>query len=160
MLQFRLSLSRQSNPSTLTAGLFPKLALTHPPFLPEDEGDGGRPDWVGITTQEDGESGEKFSSPNLASWIRGLDTLLGGDPQKNGGGDDNCSISQLTSLVRMVSKGFDPDEFKSHGSTWQLRCHRKALLGWSLTAKLKSPTRRGLGQTTESLPFIFFEFLL
>jgi hypothetical protein len=67
MLQFRLSLSRQSNPSTLTAGLFPKLARTHPPFLLEDVGDGGRPDWVGITTQEDGESGEKFSSPNLAS---------------------------------------------------------------------------------------------
>lgn len=101
MLQFRLSLSRQSNPSTLTAGLLPKLARTHPPFLPEDEGDGGRPDWVGTTTQDDGERGGKFSSPNRASWISGLATLLGGDPQKNGGdeatGGHNCSISQSTS---------------------------------------------------------------
>jgi hypothetical protein len=47
MLQFLLSLSRQSNPSTLTFGLLPKLPLTtHPPFLPEEEeGDeeGGKP---------------------------------------------------------------------------------------------------------------------
>lgn len=99
MLQFRLSLSRQSNPSTLTAGLLPKLARTHPPFLAEDGGEGGRPDGAGATTHDDG---EKFSSPNRASWISGLATLLGGDPQKNGGGDEatgglNCSLSKSSS---------------------------------------------------------------
>jgi hypothetical protein len=30
-------------------------------------------------------------------------------------------IEKLFTLVRMVSKGFDPDEFESHGSTWQLK---------------------------------------
>lgn len=69
MLQLRLSLSRQSNPSTLTAGLFPKLARTHPPLRVE-EGDA---------------RGEAGASPKRASWISGLDTLLGGDPEKNGG---------------------------------------------------------------------------
>jgi len=103
MLQLRLSLSRQSNPSTLTAGLLPKLARTHPPFLAEDGGEGGRPDGAGTTTHDDGERGEKFSSPNRASWISGLATLLGGDPQKNGGGDEatgglnNCSVSKSSS---------------------------------------------------------------
>ena len=90
MLQFRLSLSRQSNPSILTAGLSPKLARTQPPFLVEEEGDGGRPDGEGTTTHDDGERGEKFSSPNRASWINGLATLLGGDPLKNGGDEDTC----------------------------------------------------------------------
>ena len=68
MLQFRpLSLSRQSNPSTLTAGLFPKLARTQPPpFLAEEEGD--EEDGLhGEGTRNDGENGENFSSPNRAS---------------------------------------------------------------------------------------------
>jgi len=101
MLQFRLSLSRQSNPSILTAGLLPKLARTHPPFLAEDEGDGGRPDAVGTTTHDCGESGEKVSSPNRASCIKGLLALLGGDPQKNGGEEaatgHECSTSKSLS---------------------------------------------------------------
>ena len=155
MLQFRLSLSRQSNPSTLTTGLLPKLARTHPPFLEEDEGDGGRPDAVGTTTHDCGERGENVSSPNRASWIKGLVALLGGDPQKNGGEEaatgHECSTSKSLSLLSMLSRGFEPEEVESHGSTWQLRCHRKFLTGWSLTGKLKRPqrpTRRGLGQTT------------
>lgn len=47
-------------------------------------------------------------------------------------------------------------EKKKNREKIYLRCHRKALPGWSLTAKLRRPRRRGLGQTTESLPFIFF----
>lgn len=78
MLQFLLSLSRQSNPSTLTAGLLPKLARTKPPFLVDDEGDEDRPDGAGIG--DSGENGVSFSFPNRASWINGLATLLGGDP--------------------------------------------------------------------------------
>ena len=69
MLQFLRSLSRQSNPSTLTAGLFPKFALTQPPFLPEvevgDEDD--KPDGGGIGIGISGDIGESFSSPNRAS---------------------------------------------------------------------------------------------
>lgn len=65
MLQFRLSLSRQSNPSILTAGLFPKFALMHPPFLADDDGeDDDRPD---ETDTKGGEMGLSFSSPNRAS---------------------------------------------------------------------------------------------
>lgn len=87
MLQFRVSLSRQSNPSTLTVGLPPKPARTHPPppfLVDEDE--------IG----ESGEIGVSISLPNRASWINGLATLLGGDPLKNGCGEtisvkENCS---------------------------------------------------------------------
>uniref|UniRef100_M1ACW9 Uncharacterized protein n=1 Tax=Solanum tuberosum TaxID=4113 RepID=M1ACW9_SOLTU len=84
MLQLRRSLSRQSKPSTLTAGLWPKFALlTHPPFLADDvEGDEANPEGIGIAR---GDIGVTFSSQNRASRINGLDTLLGGDPQKNGG---------------------------------------------------------------------------
>jgi hypothetical protein len=94
MLQFRLlSLSRQSNPSTLTAGLFPKFARTQPPFLAveldvgedDDEGGGGIGDDIGE---------KNLSSPNRASCINGLATLLGGDPQKNGGGDEAMTCVQ------------------------------------------------------------------
>lgn len=92
MLQFRRSLSRQSNPSILTAGLLPKLALTHPPLiLAADEvevGDPAKPEGIGIAR---GEIGVTFSSPNRASWISGLDTLLGGDPLKNGGDEATCA---------------------------------------------------------------------
>ena len=88
MLQFRLlSLSRQSNPSILTAGLLPKFALTQPPFLEEDDGDEETPEGMGI---ESGEIGVIFSSPNRASWIIGLDTRLGGDPLKKGGDEAAC----------------------------------------------------------------------
>jgi hypothetical protein len=41
-----------------------------------------------------GEKGENFSFPNLASWINGLATLLGGDPQKNGGGDEDTCVQK------------------------------------------------------------------
>lgn len=67
MLQLRRSLSRQSNPSILTAGLFPKLERTQPPFLVEDDGDDESPNWVGLGTLDDGESGEIISSPNRES---------------------------------------------------------------------------------------------
>lgn len=101
MLQFRLSLSRQSNPSIRTTGLFPKFPRMQPAFLAED--DGG-----------DGTDSGGFSSPNRASCVNGLETLLGGDPQKNGGDDATCvllcSILEAPS-VRMISKksvpGFD-----------------------------------------------------
>lgn len=74
MLQLRRSLLRQSKPSILTAaGLCPYFTLTHPPPIRED-GDGGA-----------GDSGVSFSLPNWASWIRGFEDLLGGDPQKYGG---------------------------------------------------------------------------
>lgn len=75
MLQFRLSVLRQSKPSTRTvAGLWPNFTRTHPlPLRAEGEG--------GAT----GEKGVTFSLPNCSSWITGLEALLGGDPQKNGG---------------------------------------------------------------------------
>lgn len=65
------------------------MARTQPPFLAEDEGDDERPE-EGVGTLDDGETGENFSSPNRASWINGLATLLGGDPQKNGGDEATC----------------------------------------------------------------------
>lgn len=87
-----LSLSRQSNPSTLTAGLLPKLARRHPPFLAdEDDVDADdKPDDVGLGIIARGEIGEVLPSPNLASCISGLETLLGGDPLKKGGDEATC----------------------------------------------------------------------
>lgn len=91
LLQFLLSLfpRRQSNPSTLTAGLLPKLDLTQPPALPpppaflaDEDGDGG------ITA---GAGGVTLSSPKRESCINGLATLVGGDPQKKGGDDATCA---------------------------------------------------------------------
>lgn len=83
ILQFRLSL--QSKPSTLTAGLLPKLGRTQPPpappFLVEEDGDGG---------SRIGDNGVISSIPKRESCINGLATLLGGDPQKNGGDDANA----------------------------------------------------------------------
>lgn len=70
MLQLRrLSLSRQSNPSILTAGLLPKLARRHPPFLAEEnEGeDDDIPEDEGLGIIERGDTGETLSSPNRAS---------------------------------------------------------------------------------------------
>lgn len=72
---------RQSNPSTLTAaGLSPNFILAHPPLRPDDGDD--KPEGDGI---DNGDIGVNLSSPNRASWIIGLATLVGGDPQKNGG---------------------------------------------------------------------------
>jgi hypothetical protein len=86
MLEFWRSLLRQSNPSTLTsAGLSPNFILTHPPPLHAEVDGDDKPEGDGI---DSGEIGVNFSSPNLASWINGLPTLVGGDPQKNGGGDE------------------------------------------------------------------------
>lgn len=73
--------------------LFPNFILTHPPLSPpppppdlraeedvvgddEKSGDGGA-----------GDKGVKCSVPKWASWITGLDTLHGGEPQKYGGDD-------------------------------------------------------------------------
>lgn len=90
ILQLRLlSLSRQSNPSTLTAGLLPKLARRHPPFLADEDGDD---DETGLGIMERGDTGVIFTSPNRASWISGLDTLLGGDPLKKGGDEATCVL--------------------------------------------------------------------
>lgn len=88
MLQLRLSLSRQSNPSILTDGLFPKLARTQLPFLADEDGDDDKPDGSGIGDNSD--CGMSFSSLNRSSWINGLATLLGGDPQKKGGDEATC----------------------------------------------------------------------
>lgn len=71
MLQFRLSLLRQSKPSILTvAGLWPKLIRTQP----RAEGDGEE----GVSV-----NGLKFPLPNCSSWITGFEALLGGDPHQN-----------------------------------------------------------------------------
>lgn len=79
MLRLRRSRLRQSNPSTLTAaGLWPNFILTHPPPILED-GDGGA---------GNGEGGQSCSFLKCASRIRGLEVLVGGDPEKNGGGDE------------------------------------------------------------------------
>lgn len=80
MLEFWRSLLRQSNPSILTAaGLSPKFILTHPPLRDAEDGD-GKPDGDEIA-----DIGVFFSSPNRASWIKGLAARTGGDPQKYGG---------------------------------------------------------------------------
>lgn len=60
-----------------------------PAFLAED--DGG-----------DGTDSGGFSSPNRASCVNGLETLLGGDPQKNGGDDATCVL--LCSILEAPCK--------------------------------------------------------
>jgi len=85
MLQLLLSLLRQSKPSILTAAcVWPNFFIGAQPLAEEDGEEGAM------------ENGLKFPwplpLPNCSSWITGFDALLGGDPQKNGGGDDpNCS---------------------------------------------------------------------
>lgn len=64
MLQFLLSLSRQSNPSILTAGLLPKFSLAHATFLADDDGEDDIPEGIGIDL---GERGVTFASPKWAS---------------------------------------------------------------------------------------------
>lgn len=114
MLQFLRSLSRQSNPSTLTAGLLPKFALKHPPFLEAEVGEAlTRPGDLSIGEDAIGEIGgiSSFSSLNLASCTNGLETLLGGDPQKNGGDEGTCALNLSAPsppLLRMMSKSSDP----------------------------------------------------
>lgn len=60
MLRLRRSLSRQSNPSTLTAGLLPKFARTQLPL----RGEWVEVEAVGIAR---GETGVHRSSPNRES---------------------------------------------------------------------------------------------
>jgi len=72
--------------------LLPKLDRTNPPFLGDDDDDDDKSICGGIGVT--GEKGENFSFPNLASWINGLATLLGGDPQKNGGGDEDTCVQK------------------------------------------------------------------
>lgn len=71
MLQFLRSLSRQSNPSILTEGLFPKFALMlmHPPFLEEEVDGDADPGDLENGNDESGEIGgiSCFSSLNRAS---------------------------------------------------------------------------------------------
>lgn len=84
MLECWRSLLRQSKPSTLTAaGLSPNFILMHPPPLQAEDGD-DKPEG-----DRDADKEVSFSSPNRASWIKGLAVLLGGDPEKNGGEDAN-----------------------------------------------------------------------
>jgi len=91
MLEFWRSLLRQSNPSTLTmAGLSPNFILAHPPLRADDDGE-DKPEGDGM---DNGDIGVSLSSPNLASWINGLPTLDGGDPQKNGGGDETTWVAE------------------------------------------------------------------
>lgn len=89
----RLSMSRQLNPTTRTAGLFPKLvvALTQPPpFLGEDGGGSLVARGVG----RGGGATTRSSSRKSESLVKGLETLLGGDPVKKG------SCSQLPPLYK------------------------------------------------------------
>lgn len=86
----RLSMSRQLNPTTRTAGLFPKLvvALTQlPPFLGEDGGGG----LVARGVDGGGGATTRSSSWKSESLVKGLETLLGGDPVKNNSGVGSCS---------------------------------------------------------------------
>lgn len=139
MLELRSLLRWHSNPSTLTAaGLSPNFILAHPPLRAGEDGDDG----VG-----NGEKVLNISSLNLASWVNGLAALLGGDPQKIGGGEPTraASCSSPQSFIRIISRSSCP-ACESHTSTWWLICHLKCLIGWLV----KSPTRRGFGQTTVS----------
>lgn len=78
------------------AGLSPNFILTHPPLREDDDGDETL-DGDGI---DNGEIGVSVSSPNRASWTNGLADLLGGDPYKYGGDEENwvgdCSAPQAS----------------------------------------------------------------
>ena len=88
ILEFCRSLLRQSNPSTLTAaGFRPNVILAHPPPPPlcdpvavADDGD-ERLNGEYAAAANTGIGLLSFSSLNRASWINGLEALLGGDPQ-------------------------------------------------------------------------------
>lgn len=80
MPEFWQSLLRQSNPSTLTAaGLSPNFILAHPALQDAEDGD-SKPEGDEIVDIR-----EYSSSPNRASWIKGLEARTGGEPQKYGG---------------------------------------------------------------------------
>jgi len=157
MLLLLLRLS-QSNPTTRTTGLFPKLvaAITQLPFLGEDGGCG----LVARGVDGLGEATMRSSSRKSESFVNGLETLLGGDPVKNRGGVItvlvwSCSPPPPPPFVRMKSKISLP-EFDSHNSIWWLSCQRRDREEWWLRA----PTRRGLGQITASLRSETAAFLL
>lgn len=80
MLRLCPSLPKQSNPSILTVAVVAPNFIILPPPPP-----------AGFRTR-DGDAAEEvaeFWLPNWASWVRGLEALLGGDPQKYGGDDAN-----------------------------------------------------------------------
>lgn len=71
-LRPRPSLLRQSKPSIRTAaGLCPNFILTPPPPPPP---------LAAADMRGEGGAGGCFSLLNWASWIKGLEALLGGDP--------------------------------------------------------------------------------
>lgn len=150
MLQFCLSLARQSKPSILTAaGFWPNFILAHPTLQAEEDGDEGK-----VSTLE---NGLKFPDPKCSSWTTGFETRLGGDPQKNGGDDATWfpDLSIPLPLERMISSSSAP-ALKSVISEWLLGCQRRGLIF--------SPSLRGLGQTRDSLllsqpAMVFFFFL-
>lgn len=144
ILQFRLSLLKQSKPSILTAaGLWPKLIRTQPLAEEEEEGD------KGVI-----ENGLKLPLPNCSSWITGFEALLGGDPQKYGGENPTWlpDLSAKLSLGRIISRSSartTPDG--SSMSDWWLNIGRLMDLMWSFIVEtFKRPKRRGLGQTIDS----------
>lgn len=97
MPEFWRSLLRQSKPSTLTgAGLRPNFILAQPDFIADGDRDPDVAELEGDASFCKVDKGDSFSSPKLASWISGLETRLGGDPQKNGG-DDAISLDERTS---------------------------------------------------------------
>lgn len=93
MLRLLLRLS-QSNPTTRTTGLFPKLvaAITQLPFLGEDGGCG----LVARGVDGVGEATTRSSSRKSESFVNGLETLLGGDPVKNKGGVITLLVSSCS----------------------------------------------------------------
>lgn len=137
MLQFCLSLVKQSKPSILTAaGFWPNFIRAHPPLRADADGD---EDKVGTLAY-----GLKFPEPKCSSWTTGFETRLGGDPQKNGG-DEAIWFPDLSTplpLERMISRSSAP-ALKSLISEWLLGCQRGGLI--------LSPSLRGLGQTRVSL---------
>lgn len=121
MLQLgRLSLAkRQSNPSILIAGLLPTFPPTGPTFLSDEGKSDDLPD-AGIGITERPETGETLSSLNRESCTNGLDTLLGGDPLKKGGGEATFAhvfsdAPYMPSFSKMISKRSMP-ALDSYGS--------------------------------------------
>lgn len=76
----------QSNPSILTTGLSPKLPPTDPIFFSDVEEDSGD---IPVRT---------LLSLNRVSCVNGLDTLLGGDPLKNGEEEATGVLSKMISI--------------------------------------------------------------
>ncbi|GAB2210832.1 hypothetical protein Droror1_Dr00016118 [Drosera rotundifolia] len=95
MLEFERSLLRQSKPSTLTAaGLRPNFPLAHPPLRANGESVGDVGDG-----NDNGDEGEPFFTPRKReSKTNGLETLDGGDPEKNGG-DDGAPVIDFSAAL-------------------------------------------------------------